>query len=323
MNKIYIILIIGLLFVTSSLFAQNLVPNWSFEDTIQCPVLPGQINFSTNWDSPSAGTPDYFKQCSPLSGGFSVPLNSYGYQLARTGNAYSGIHVLGSGVQDFREYLQIKLSDSLIKDKKYCINFYVNLSNIANTAISGLGIYFSNNPISEPTFFPIGVIPQIINLPNAFLNDTALWMPIYGEYIALGGENYITIGNFSDDLNTDTIYWGQPFAPFTYYYIDDVSVIKCDTTNPFDETNIANVFTPNNDGINEQWVLNNLPEKTQVQIYNRWGVLVAGIAPPFTIQGTYKWDGRTTSGVPCVEGTYFYLISTPEKTYKGFVQLVR
>ena len=49
-------------------------------------------------------------------------------------------------------------------------------------------------------------------------------MRVAGSYIATGGEKYLTIGNFKDDVNSDTtfiesgLYWGA------YYYIDDVCV---------------------------------------------------------------------------------------------------
>jgi gliding motility-associated-like protein len=319
-------------FFTFNIHAQvNLVPNPSFEDTINCPNGIGQINKCMLWYNPSTGSPDYFNSCAdPITTGTSVPVNSFGFQHARTGNAYTGLHMLNPPSINLREYIQVQLNDSLKKDSIYCVSFYTCLDNFSNTAITEIGLYLSNNPIINSSFLVFPVIPQITSPANVYLKDTINWVKTSGYFTALGGEKYITIGNFKDDFTVDTISWNLndtncfPFCfPKSHYYIDDVSVIKCDTTNPFDETSIANVFTPNNDGINEQWVLNNLPEKTQVQIYNRWGVLVAGIAPPFTIQGTYKWDGRTTSGISCVEGTYFYLIYTPDKTYKGFVQLVR
>jgi gliding motility-associated-like protein len=87
-----------------------------------------------------------------------------------------------------------------------------------------------------------------------------------------------------------------------------------------EEPSPANVFTPNDDNTNDVWEITNLPNNTQVHIYNRWGLEVAGTAKAKTI---FKWDGRTTSGIHCTEGTYYYIISTEEKTFKGYLQLVR
>ncbi|MCK6650004.1 MAG: gliding motility-associated C-terminal domain-containing protein [Bacteroidia bacterium] len=303
------------------------MPNPSFEDTINCPSNISQLYNCSNWITPTTGTSDYFNACASVVSGVSIPSNGAGFQQPKNGNAYVGISPYQrsspTGPFNYREYIQAMLIDSLITNNVYCVSFYLNCASISSISIDKIGLYFSNIPVNSSTSIFLPYTPQIESPVGFYLTDTLGWYKVEGTYTALGGEKYITIGNFRDELATDTIHTDPLFASSAYYYIDDVSVIRCDTTNPFDEASIANIFTPNNDGINEQWVLNNLPEKTQVQIYNRWGVLVAGIAPPFTVQGTYKWDGRTTSGMPCVEGTYFYLISTPEKTYKGFVQLVR
>ena len=52
------------------------------------------------------------------------------------------------------------------------------------------------------------------------------WFTIKGYYKANGGEKYITIGNFSNDLNTDTTIHadGSYWLSFSYHYIDDVCV---------------------------------------------------------------------------------------------------
>ncbi|GAB4250884.1 MAG: hypothetical protein Kow0079_04470 [Vicingaceae bacterium] len=87
---------------------------------------------------------------------------------------------------------------------------------------------------------------------------------------------------------------------------------------------IPNVFSPNNDGINDVFIVtsNNL-ESLQGEIWNRWGQLM------------YKWDGingfwdgRTTAGEESPEGTYFFIIKAKgldgtEYEEKGSFTLVR
>ena len=58
-------------------------------------------------------------------------------------------------------------------------------------------------------------------------------MKISGTFIANGGENYITIGSFKNDAETDTLFIGGVLN-FSYYVIDDVLVIE-DTTNAISE----------------------------------------------------------------------------------------
>lgn len=57
-------------------------------------------------------------------------------------------------------------------------------------------------------------------------------MKIEGIILSSGTENYITIGNFKNDINTDTIFTGSNIGSYgaANYYIDDVSVINIATT---------------------------------------------------------------------------------------------
>ena len=76
-----------------ALFSQNLVPNPSFEDTVQCPIGYSEINYSLGWYSPTQGTPDFFDSCGYSS--VSVPQNAFGWEPAKTGVAYIGICTAG------------------------------------------------------------------------------------------------------------------------------------------------------------------------------------------------------------------------------------
>jgi gliding motility-associated-like protein len=86
---------------------------------------------------------------------------------------------------------------------------------------------------------------------------------------------------------------------------------------------IPNVFTPNNDGINDVFEIENLSEGSSVRIYNRWGILVyEQIAS--SDRSEFNWDGRTTSGEVMSAGTYFYIVQLKnEEVYEGFVELLR
>jgi len=86
---------------------------------------------------------------------------------------------------------------------------------------------------------------------------------------------------------------------------------------------MPNVFTPNGDGINDQFAgIGTGIKEFSCRIYNRWGTLVTEL-PTFKS----SWDGRTTSGVMANNGTYFYVAEATGadgKTYleKGFVELI-
>lgn len=231
-----------LLFLTFGSKAQvNLVPNHSFENHTQCPVNADNISDVTNWSKPTTGTPDYYNACFDSSMLWSnvmdIPLNMIGYQSAiGNGLGYAGIVVVQPGTQTYREYVQAQLNAVLSAGQKYYVSMYVSLADSSRYATDDFGIYFSSNPINLSSFDAFGYIPQIQNTQGVFLDDMINWIKISGSFIATGNEQYITIGNFKDDISTDTIRvisqsWIENLA---YYYIDEICIstdsLTCNST---------------------------------------------------------------------------------------------
>ncbi len=318
--------------LTTTAYSQtNLVPNPSFEIYTTCPDGGGgELNYAPPWYPPTAGSPDYFNQCNNSSSTFganaSVPANSNGYQYARTGVAYAGFSPSIPDIE-YREYIQAPLLSPLIVGKMYCVEFYVSLADSIKYAITEIGAYFSNGPIINMGIASnLPYNPQVRSPVGVFLSDKNNWMKISGSFIANGGENYITIGNFKNDINTDTLstnIWSANGETQSYYYIDDISVIyECDTVS--NVINIANIFTPNGDNNNDQFVIQDKSHQIKlITIYDRWGIKVFE-----TNNINEPWDGRTTSGIPCTEGIYYYILELHDiaqnnlKT-KGFIQLMK
>ncbi len=71
--------------------------------------------------------------------------------------------------------------------------------------------------------------PQIYNYGNPVIKDTQNWVKVSSMYIAQGGEQFITIGNFKNDANTVFVNVGSNTAGQTLYYVDDVSIIPLDS----------------------------------------------------------------------------------------------
>lgn len=286
----------------------NLVPNGSFEDTVMCPYAAGQVNFVKHWYLPSSGSSDYFNSCDG-TGLFSTPSNNFGYQTPFHGNAYLGFSPFTLN-QNYSEYIATKLIHSLEKDRVYYVSYYLSLSEPSKYAINSLGIYFSNSSIISSDDYALDTYtPQIMT--TSFIIDKQNWTKVSSSYLATGGEEYITIGNFKLNSNTNTIS-NDSLGNYSYYFIDSVGVYEKE--NPLI---IPNVFTPNNDKVNDYWSIESL-EIIQCEIYNRWGIKVFEKRNNVII-----WDGRTSSGIECNDGTYFFVIQTKEKTYKGFIQLMR
>jgi hypothetical protein len=222
--KRVIFLILSVLFFRS--VSQNLVPNPSFEDTVNCPTAIGQLSMSKFWINPTQASPDYFNICSTANFDWAhVPDNGFGFQNARTGNAYGGFYTGGQCLSPsgLREYVQIALTSVLAPGSQYFVSFYVSRSNIMKYATSKIGAYISVVAPTRNDMLGINVAPQIEN-NLGFITDTLNWVQISGVYTAQGGEQYITIGNFYDEAGTDTLNMGSG-GNCHYYYIDDVSVI--------------------------------------------------------------------------------------------------
>jgi gliding motility-associated-like protein len=84
---------------------------------------------------------------------------------------------------------------------------------------------------------------------------------------------------------------------------------------------LPNVFTPNGDGINDTFTIQGiLPDKWQMQIFNRWGKQV------FYSEGYQNnWTGNDQSGKEAQTGLYYYTLKdkASERQYKGFVQVLK
>jgi gliding motility-associated-like protein len=335
MKKILFILFITCFFINAN--AQvNLVPNPSFEamDTFcNC----GPLWLTPPWISPTGGSPECFKTCAIWQPYVLVPQNTWGYQWPNTGIGYAGFGVWCDPLvyPDAREYIQVRLTDTLKENKKYNVSFYVNLSDSSWYATDNIGVYFSDTAIhkdiSDHSPFN-SFIPQIENQSGNIITDKINWTLISAIYEANGGEKYITIGNFYNDANTDTLkvpYGGSfpTYGLFSLYYIDDVSVTLIpDTIPPQEPVNmliVFNAFTPNGDGINDVFhVKGNNIKELHAKIINRWG------------QELFKWDDVNGGwdgkykGDFVSSGAYFYIITV---TYddgnveekKGSVMVIR
>ncbi len=121
------------------------------------------------------------------------------------------------------------------------------------------------------------------------------------------------------------------------YFDDSYSEANCypiiDTSNqdiPInDSLIIPNIFTPNNDGINDLFTISlSGYEEINWRIYNRWGSEVKMGELKIENEGTIElWDGRTNSGTQVRDGTYYYISNLTKKggnheTKKGFVQIL-
>lgn len=90
-----------------------------------------------------------------------------------------------------------------------------------------------------------------------------------------------------------------------------------------DKLLVPNVFTPNNDGVNDVFMVTTPGDYNYIfRVYSRNGLQVF-----YSVSPIIRWDGRTNDGTEVREGIYFYTIESDETpvatSQQGFIQLYR
>lgn len=205
--------------------AQNLVPNPSFEEQTGCYSLDDDCN---DWFT-FKQTPDYVNGCSTL--GYD---NGAGFQLPKTGEAYTGFisYFVNSPIgPNIREHYGVALKSPLVIGEKYYVSFYVSsgyTNSAFNIACNKIGALFTTytyysamgDDIPNPNFAQVS--------ENSIIVDTSNWTRISGSFIADSAYTFIILGNFYDDIYTDTLHFpsSNSNSRISYYFVDDVCVSK-------------------------------------------------------------------------------------------------
>lgn len=221
--SLFVFLVFG-----GSLFAQNLVRNGSLENTGDCPITDTIFNdFVNPWDYYN-GDPDYYHPC-----GFPGSDSATNNALPFDGDGFAGIDVYGTNGASFnREYLHGELKAPLEAGKFYRVSFYVlprnNDQKGDSYGINNIGLLLTDTIVDS--IRPDNLIqasPQVV--AEDPITQVNYWTAVCGIVKAKGGERYITIGNFSLDVETMAVPLENAGSPATaYYMIDYVEVVEND-----------------------------------------------------------------------------------------------
>lgn len=250
MNYHKIILVI-LLFQELSIYSQNIVPNSSFEEHQGCPknfnVISTKTNSFTlyNWFSAtSTGSPDYFSSLcreyshidSTSNRNMHISGVSYRYIIenivSKEGHGFLGLILfseLPSPFSAYREYIEVKLTKPLKKDKKYCCHCYYLLADFSTCAIGNFGMYFSNKPINNKGNIILDNQNQYLIMNTLMENNMNFWECTASTYKAKGGEKYLTIGIFLPQNKVQFQLTNKGIGSnklLSYYFIDNVEVFE-------------------------------------------------------------------------------------------------
>jgi parallel beta-helix repeat protein len=191
------------------------------------PQINGGFNNST--------TSDLFAADANLPG-VDVPANGVGNQNSRSNQAsatrgYAGIICysdLGAGIVPYREYLEVPLQYTLQAGQTYDLSFWISVACRSGWSVDDIGAFVTTGMAFQnggnPITIPAGA-PNILSVGNV---TSTVWVQISGTITANGGEDYLVIGQFTNNANANP----QPRSVcalvysnhYAYYYIDDVSL---------------------------------------------------------------------------------------------------
>lgn len=208
-----IIFCVLLLFFLTNLPGQNLIPNGSFEfikkeqksSLIDSRDFDKSIHF---WTSPTKGVPqltslhknnanfpDDFRLPNPVEGKFMLALFISGYSEI---------------CNDFREYAQVKLKDTLNTNEKYYLEFWLTSTEADEYEV---GIVFSDKAKYDYK------VCNIKEEPHLTFTDSIqpwVWKKMSVEFQPKFPITYIMIGNFKKEKDKD----------YKYVYFDDFKLVN-------------------------------------------------------------------------------------------------
>ena len=234
--------IITFLFFSFIIYGQNLVINPSFENRKdkRCIVfLSGFDKLILDWSTPSFGTPDFFNSC---SSDFGIK-NYNGYQKPKTGTTFAGIYTYSD--KNYREYIQGELSKTLVKGENYILTLYLSLADGSSFVLKDIQVLMTEEKLKpcynsnacdkaiKPSKATKKQFKLYSNSEEVYFSNKKTWTKFSFEFTAEGYENYFSIGNFYRNSKTkkQQTLSRSPFF-FSYYYIDDVSVIALEDQKP-------------------------------------------------------------------------------------------
>ena len=271
---------------------ENLILNGSLEDFYSCPFeSDATITKARHWNAGVPGglsSTDYFHGCTG-----NIPNNNLFYVQPADGLAFGAFGMsytpFDTIIHGIREFASGQLKSCLEVGKRYKIEFSIQAPYFYNNswmAFDCFEIYFHPNQFAFSAD-NMGVISRYHEVANQVLRvysgdpikEQGIGHRLEQEFVASGNECFFTVGCFNRIQAENVAFFDSiPFGintQFGAYYLYDnfvLTEIPDDTTpEPTPEPVVPNVLTPNGDGINDFWVIENLPPGTAVAIYNRWG----------------------------------------------------
>lgn len=193
----------------------------------------------------------------------------------------------------------------------------------------------ANNSTILHTYQSAGVYDVMLSSENdqGCEHDTILQVEVFDLPVAAASDstNQFTVFLETPNAGTDNIEWlvdgtTSVESPFEYTFSDtgdyEVTLLVTNANGCTDsisffvriegepEYEMSNVFSPNEDGMNEFFAPNTFGyTSAQMEIYNRWGRKIFTYDSAIPDGVDWGWDGKTRSGIAAEAGVYFYILN--------------
>jgi gliding motility-associated-like protein len=247
-----------------------------------------------------------------------------------------------TGVPEVSSLLLGDASVNLGPDQNTCLGASISLQ-----APAGYSAYLWSDGSSSSSFNATSsadVWVEVTDLAGCKARDTVLltfeeaFVVDLGRDTILCGESTLTLS-----LPYNNVYWTLNFdnkqtnetgptiivsardQEIIAEVTSDIGCFGSDTMFVFECTQgkIPNAITPNGDGVNDTWRIENIDDfpKATIKIFDRAGRVV------FEVQGGYdnSWAGKDKNGKPLPVDTYYYVIDlgNNKAALTGFVTIIR
>lgn len=192
-KKIICLIGCSLIFINSN-FSQNLIDNYSFEDTIEDfnPfVIKKELNplfNSKSWMEMNTVNYFWYGNLDGISNFQNSETNAY------SGECFAGIYIEYNQDVKSREFLLNKLNSTVQRGDTLKITLYAKFSKQSKSRLRELTVSFTqNNPEINSNCFNYSVLKAKAEAKNG-------WLKFVGEYIAIGNEKFVVIGQMEEKL---------------------------------------------------------------------------------------------------------------------------
>jgi gliding motility-associated-like protein len=170
------------------------------------------------------------------------------------------------------------------------------------------------NPLTYPNAAFTGPNSAHSNETISYINQSQSIIPIVDNYWIVEGQQI---------QSTNLIYaFSQTGTYPVILFITDAN--GCSDSIQYmlsviDDIIVPNIFTPNQDGMNEYFEIKNLSSETALVVLDRWGNVVFE-----STDYQNNWTGKSMDGSELADGVYFYRVKPVQgDTIDGFLHLVR